>query len=58
MDFITRGLAGLVLFLLGVAAFVPSVLSAGVSSLTLIAAAVLLTIGTVLVGTDVNGRPV
>jgi len=55
-----RGLIGIVLMLVGTAAFFPAVFPGGMSSpldLLPLAAAALLTLGTYLVGTDVEGRP-
>ncbi|MFB6108201.1 MAG: hypothetical protein ABEJ82_05080 [Haloplanus sp.] len=55
-----RGLIGIVLMVVGVAAFFPTVFpntSLTMDLLTVVAAA-LLTIGTYLIGTDMDGRPV
>jgi hypothetical protein len=54
-----RGLLGIVLMIVGTVAFLPTVFpgtSRGVD-LVAVAAAALLTIGTYLVGTDVEGSP-
>ncbi|MFD1633652.1 hypothetical protein ACOZ4L_12520 [Haloplanus ruber] len=55
-----RGLIGIVLMLVGTAAFFPAVFPGSAPSplnLLPLAAAALLTLGTYLVGTDVEGRP-
>jgi hypothetical protein len=54
-----RGLLGVVLMIVGTVAFLP-VLTPGstLSTIVLVAAAALLTLGTYLVGTDVSGRAV
>lgn len=56
----TKGLVGAVLMLVGAVAFLPGLLpSAGqTATLLLLPAALLLTYGTYLVGTDGTGRPV
>jgi len=55
-----RGMIGIVLMIVGTAAFLPTVLPGTTRTIDLVAvvAAALLTIGTYLVGTDVDGRPV
>jgi hypothetical protein len=55
-----RSLIGIVLMIVGTAAFLPTVLPGTTRTIGLAAAlaAALLTIGTYLVGTDVDGRPV
>ncbi|GAB6861871.1 hypothetical protein ACFR97_10935 [Haloplanus litoreus] len=55
-----RGLIGIVLMIVGTVAFYPPVFPGTTSTIDLlgVAAAALLTIGTYLVGTDVEGRPV
>jgi hypothetical protein len=55
-----RGLIGIVLMIVGTAAFYPTLFpgTTRTVSLTAIAAAGLLTLGTYLVGTDMDGRPV
>jgi len=55
-----RGLIGIVLMIVGTAAFLPTVFPGTTLTVDLVAvaAAALLTIGTYLVGTDVEGRPV
>lgn len=55
-----RGLVGVALMLVGVLAFVPGVYpsSGQTATLVLVPAALLLTYGTYLVGTDGGGRPV
>jgi hypothetical protein len=56
----TKGLIGVVLMLIGTVAFLPGLLpGAGrTATLVLLPAALLLTYGTYLVGTDGNERPV
>jgi hypothetical protein len=57
----TRGLVGIVLMIVGAVAFLPGLSPAagGRTTFVLLPAAVLLTLGTYLVGTDVGGgRPV
>ena len=56
----TRGLVGIVLMVVGAVAFLPglSPAAAGRTTFVLLPAAVLLTLGTYLVGTDVGGRAV
>jgi len=55
-----RSLIGIVLIIAGTAAFFPTVFPGTTRSIDLlvVAAAAMLTIGTYLVGTDINGRPV
>jgi len=54
-----RGLLGVVLMIVGTVAFLPVLTpSSTLSTLVLVAAAALLTLGTYLVGTDVSGRAV
>lgn len=55
-----RGVIGIVLMIVGAVAFLPTVFTGTTRTIDLvaIAAAALLTIGTYLVGTDVDGRPV
>ncbi|AXG07860.1 hypothetical protein DU500_16285 [Haloplanus rubicundus] len=55
-----RGLIGIVLMIVGTAAFYPTLFPGTTLSvdLTAVAAAALLTLGTYLVGTDMDGRPV
>jgi hypothetical protein len=54
-----RGLIGLVLIVVGTVAFVPPVYpnTSFTLDVLVVAATALLTIGTYLVGTDVDGRP-
>ena len=54
-----RGLIGIVLMVVGTAAFFPAVFPGTTFTVDLLAlaAAALLTIGTYLVGADVEGRP-
>jgi len=54
-----RGAIGLVLLVVGVVGFVPAAFPETALSMELlaVAATALLTIGTYLVGTDVDGRP-
>lgn len=54
------GLVGVVLMLVGALAFLPGLLpsSGQVATIALLPAALLLTYGTYLVGTDGSGRPV
>jgi hypothetical protein len=56
----TRSIIGIVLMIVGTVAFLPSVFPGTTRTvdLTAVAAAALLTIGTYLVGTDTDGRPV
>lgn len=60
MDFTTKGLVGLALMVVGTLAFLPGASpDAGSFGLyLLVPAAILLTAGTYLVGTDGDGRPV
>ncbi|WP_136590351.1 hypothetical protein [Salinigranum halophilum] len=55
-----QGLVGVVLMLVGVLAFLPGLApsSGQVATIALLPAALLLTYGTYLVGTDGGGRPV
>jgi len=55
-----RGLIGIVLMIVGTVAFYPTLFpgTTRTVSLTAVAAAALLTLGTYLVGTDMDGRPV
>jgi len=55
-----RGMIGIVLMIVGTAAFLPTVFPGTTRIVDLIAvvAAALLTLGTYLVGTDMDGRPV
>jgi hypothetical protein len=55
-----RGLIGIVLMIVGTAAFYPTLFPGTTLSvdLTAVVAAALLTLGTYLVGTDMDGRPV
>jgi hypothetical protein len=55
-----RGMIGIVLMIVGTAAFLPTVFPRTTLTIDLVAvvAAALLTLGTYLVGTDVDGRPV
>ncbi|WP_372913052.1 hypothetical protein [Salinigranum sp.] len=55
-----KGVVGVVLMLLGSLAFLPGLLPASgqAANLALLPAALLLTYGTYLVGTDGSGRPV
>jgi len=55
-----RGMIGIVLMIVGTVAFFPTVFPGTTRTIDLVAvaAAALLTIGTYLVGTDVDGRPV
>ncbi|WP_435068785.1 hypothetical protein [Haloplanus sp. C73] len=55
-----RGLIGIVLMVVGTVAFLPTVFPGTTRTIDLVAvaAAALLTLGTYLVGTDVDGRPV
>jgi len=54
-----RGLIGIVLMIVGTAIFFPTVFPGTTRTIDLLAvvAAALLTIGTYLVGTDMEGRP-
>jgi hypothetical protein len=58
--FTQRGMIGLVLMIVGTVAFFPTVFPGTTRTVDMIAlvAAALLTIGTYLVGTDMEGRPV
>lgn len=55
-----RSIIGIVLMIVGTAAFLPTVYPGTTQTVDFvaIAAAALLTIGTYLVGTDIDGRPV
>jgi hypothetical protein len=55
-----RSLIGIVLMIVGTVAFLPTVTPGTTQTIGLaaFAAAALLTVGTYLVGTDVDGRPV
>jgi hypothetical protein len=55
-----RGMIGIVLMIVGTVAFVPTVFPGTTRTVDLVAvvAAALLTLGTYLVGTDMDGRPV
>lgn len=55
-----RSLIGIVLMVVGTAAFYPTLFPGATRTVDLIAivAAALLTLGTYLVGTDMDGRPV
>jgi hypothetical protein len=55
-----RSIIGIILMIVGTVAFLPSVFAGTTRTvdLTAVAAAALLTIGTYLVGTDIDGRPV
>ena len=55
-----RGLIGIVLMIVGTVAFYPTLFPGTTRTVDLIAvaAAALLTLGTYLVGTDMDGRPV
>jgi len=55
-----RGLIGIVLMIVGTVAFYPTAFPGTTSTIDMLSvvAAALLTIGTYLVGTDVEGRPV
>jgi len=55
-----RSLIGIVLMIVGTVAFYPTLFpgTALTVDLTAVAAAALLTLGTYLVGTDMDGRPV
>ncbi|MGM0590205.1 MAG: hypothetical protein ACQETI_01025 [Halobacteriota archaeon] len=55
----TRGLIGLALMIVGTLGFLPVLLpNSGIPTLVLLVAAVVLTVGTYLIGTDVTGRAV
>jgi hypothetical protein len=56
----TKGIVGAVLMLVGTVAFLPGLMpgSGRTATLALLPAALLLTYGTYLVGTDGGGRPV
>jgi hypothetical protein len=58
--FTRRGMVGIVLMIAGTVAFLPTVFPGTARPVGLIAlvAATLLTVGTYLVGTDMDGRPV
>lgn len=60
LGFTQRGIIGIVLMLVGTAAFLPTVFPGTTRTVDVVAfvAAALLTIGTYLVGTDMEGRPV
>lgn len=60
LDFEHKGTVGLVLMVLGTLAFVPALFpnAEGFSSYILLPAVVVLTLGTYLVGTTNDGRPV
>jgi hypothetical protein len=55
-----RGLLGIVLMIVGTAAFFPTLFPGTTPTIDLVAvaAAALLTIGTYMIGTDMDGRPV
>jgi len=55
-----RSMIGIVLMIVGTAAFLPTVFPGTTQTVDLVAvvAAALLTLGTYLVGTDIDGRPV
>ena len=55
-----RSIIGIVMMIVGTAAFLPTVFPGTTLSVDLVAvaAAALLTLGTYLVGTDMEGRPV
>jgi hypothetical protein len=55
-----RGMIGIVLMIVGTVAFLPTVFPGTTRTIDMVAvvAAALLTLGTYLVGTDMNGRPV
>lgn len=55
-----RGTIGIVLMIVGTAAFFPTLFPGTTLTIDMVGvvAAALLTLGTYLVGTDVNGRPV
>lgn len=55
-----RGMIGIVLMIVGTAAFFPTVFPGTTQTMDYVAvvAAALLTLGTYLVGTDMEGRPV
>ncbi|MFB6103048.1 MAG: hypothetical protein ABEJ73_10840 [Haloplanus sp.] len=59
LGFTQRGLIGIVLMIVGTAAFFPTVFPNTTLTVDMVAvvAAALLTIGTYLVGTDVEGYP-
>lgn len=58
--FTQRGMIGIVLMIVGTIAFFPTVFPGTTRTIDLVAvvAAALLTLGTYLVGTDMEGRPV
>lgn len=60
LGFTQRSLIGIVLIVVGTAAFLPAVFPGTSFTVDLLpaAAAAVLTLGTYLVGTDVDGRPV
>lgn len=60
LNFSKTGLIGLVLMVVGTVAFLPGLLpgSGRLATFALLPAALLLTYGTYLVGTDGDGRPV
>jgi hypothetical protein len=60
LGFTTRSLIGLVLLVVGAAAFLPAVFPGTnfTVDMLLVLATALLTIGTYLIGTDVEGYPV
>ncbi|SEA09242.1 hypothetical protein SAMN04488065_1794 [Haloplanus vescus] len=55
-----RGMIGIVLMIVGTVAFLPTVAPSTTRTIDVLAlaAAALLTLGTYLVGTDIDGRPV
>ena len=60
LDFEHKATVGYVLMLLGTLGLVPAVFPSvvGVLSLITVPAVIVLTVGTYLVGTDIQGRPV
>jgi hypothetical protein len=60
LDFEHKGTVGLALMLIGTLAFVPALFpnAGGVASYLVLPAVVVLTVGTYLVGTNIEGRPV
>ncbi|MFB6255226.1 MAG: hypothetical protein ABEH58_00615 [Haloplanus sp.] len=59
LGFTQRGMIGIVLMIVGTVAFFPTVFPGTAWTVDMIAlvAAALLTLGTYLVGTDIEGRP-
>ncbi|WP_199174711.1 hypothetical protein [Halegenticoccus soli] len=58
MDVTRKGMIGLVLMIVGTLAFLPGVTPGAGMGVLVLPAAILLTAGTYLLGTDGDGRPV